>query len=136
MRARNVILSLVAVVGVLVFIFIKVRLEPKKKLTFNRNPSRIEYTAFALCRMECYDISANMVFQVIRKGQPDKRQKRRYCPVYMCAMTTKLNKHITLIIEQCGTVANILDCYDANAGTPCNCTDKESHPVSYLNINP
>lgn len=133
MSARNVIISLIAVVGILVFIFIKVRLEPKKKQAFNRNPSRIEYTAFALCRMECYDITANMVFQVIRKGETSKREKKDFCPVYMSGLMTKQNKHIIILIEQCGTMARVIDCYDANAGAPCNCTDKENRPLSFLN---
>ena len=135
MRARNVILTLIAVVGLLVFIFIKLRFEPKKKPVFNRNPSRIEYTAFALCRMECFNISANMVSHVFRRGRTERKNSRRTCQVYMCTMMTKPNKEIIIMIEQCGTVANIFDCYDANAGTPCGCIDRENRPVSHLNIN-
>ena len=41
MKARNVIISLVFVLALLVFIIIKIRNEPKKKLVLNRNPSRI-----------------------------------------------------------------------------------------------
>ena len=135
MRARNVIISFVTVLGILVFMFIKFRLEPKRLRGFNRNPSRIEYTALALCRMECYSINANSVSNILRKGQAEKIKKRDICPVYMCSIETKQNKRIIIVIEQCGTMANILDCYDATAGAPCECVDKENRPMSYLNIN-
>ena len=73
MRARNVIVSLIFVILLLGYIFIKVRwLEPRKKLNFNRNPSRIEYTNYAICRMDCFSINANTVADLFRKGEVKK----------------------------------------------------------------
>ena len=135
MKARNVIISLLLVLGLLAFIFIRIRNEPKKKLTLNRNPSRIEYSQYALCRMECYNINANLVSLVLRKGYIIKQKKGRTCPVFRCDMITKQNEHIFIFIEQCGTVAKVFDCYDAKAGAPCNCVDEGNSPVSYLNSN-
>jgi hypothetical protein len=75
MKARNVIISLVFVLALLVFIIIKIRNEPKKKLVLNRNPSRIEYTKFALCRMDCHHINAKSIMGIFRNGEvngPDR----------------------------------------------------------------
>ena len=70
MKPRNVIISLIFVILLLAYLVIKVRLwQPRKKLTFNRNPSRIEYSQFSLCRMDCHRISANIIAGVFRNGQ-------------------------------------------------------------------
>ena len=135
MNARNVIISLVLVLALLVFVIIKFRLEPKKKLTFRRNPSRIEYSAFALCRMECFSITANTVTAIIQKGQASLLKKSSPCSDYRVNMLTKQNKNYFITVQQCGTVAKILDCYEANTIAGCNCVNKKEMPVSLLKIN-
>jgi hypothetical protein len=135
MNARNVIISLVLVLALLVFVIIKFSLEPKKKLTFRRNPSRIEYSAFALCRMECFGMTANTVTVIIQKGEANLLRKSSPCSDYRVNMLTRQNKHYFITVQQCGTVAKILDCYEANATAGCNCVNKEEMPVSLLKIN-
>lgn len=135
MNARNVIISLVLVLGLLVFIIIKFRLEPKKKLTFRRNPSRIEYSSFALCRMECFGITANTVMIIIQKGQVSLLKKSNPCSDFRLNMLTKQNKNYFITVQQCGTVAKILDCYEVNRAAGCNCVNDEAMPVSLLKIN-
>lgn len=135
MNARNVIISLVLVLALLVFIIIKFSLEPKKKMTFRRNPSRIEYSAFAMCRMECYAINANTVTLIIQKGEVRQLKRANPCSTYKVGMSTKNNKHYFITVEQCGTVAKILDCYEANVTVGCNCINEEARPLSFLKIN-
>ena len=132
MSARNVIISLIIVVGVFIFLFIRVRMEPKKKLTFNRNPSRIEYSVFALCRMECFNINANSVTAIVRNGKVLSRNRKQTCNTFKINTLTKQGRDVYVIIDQCGTVAKVADCYVVNNALPCNCLDSEYKPFSYL----
>ena len=138
MKARNVIISLVFVLALLVFIIIKIRNEPKKKLILNRNPSRIEYTKFALCRMDCHHINANSIMRILRNGEVNLDKSdlhKKPCPIFTVRGVTKQKISITLIIQQCGTKAKVLDCYDANGMVGCNCINDETMPLSFLKIN-
>ncbi len=132
MKSRNVIISLILVLGILVFIFIRIRNEPRKKLTFNRNPSRIEYSQFALCRMECFAINANSVTAIFRNGIVQDSKDKKSCTVFTVNTFTKQKVDIFIVVEQCGTVARIIDCYVTNRAAPCNCADVENRPVSFL----
>ena len=132
MKSRNVIISLILVLALLVFIFIKIRNEPRKKLNFNRNPSRIEYSQFALCRMGCYSVNANSIVAIFRNGNIQSRKRKSNCTVFSINTLTKQEKNIFIIVEQCGTVAKVIDCYITNREAPCECTDIESRPISYL----
>ena len=135
MKARNVIISLLFVLALLVFIIIKIRNEPKKKLVLNRNPSRIEYTKFALCRMDCHHINANSIMAILRNGELNRAKSdlhKRPCPIFTISGLTKQNMNIIITLQQCGTVAKVLDCYDASGTVGCNCLDEETTPLSFL----
>src|SRR6187401_2256455 len=138
MKARNVVLSLLFVLALLVFIIIKIRNEPKKKVVLNRNPSRIEYTKFALCRMDCHHINANSIMGIFRNGEvnlANSDQHKKPCPIFTVRGVTKQRMSIIIIIQQCGSVAKVLDCYDANGTVACNCINDETRPLSFLKIN-
>lgn len=132
MKSKNVIISLILVVGILVFIFIRIRNEPRKKLTFNRNPSRIEYSQFALCRMGCYSINANSVATIFRNGMVQNRKRKKTCTTFTVNTLTKQGVNIFIVVEQCGTVARVMDCYTENRQVPCDCVDNENRPISFL----
>ena len=122
----------------LAFIVIKIRNEPKKKLVLNRNPSRIEYTKFALCRMDCHHINANNIMGIFRNGDVNGARSdihKKPCPIFTIRGLTKQKMNIIIIIQQCGTVAKVLDCFDANGTVGCNCINDETTPLSFLNIN-
>lgn len=135
MSSRNVIVSLVFVIILLGYLFIKMRyLEPRKKLTFNRNPSRIEYTKLALCRMECQNISANDITEIVRRGEinPAKSDlRKRPCAIFTLYGKTKKGMGLSIIVSQCGTVARITNCYDVGGTIPCNCTENNPPISSY-----
>jgi len=138
MKPRNVIISLLFVIALLAYLFIKVRFwEPRKKLSFNRNPSRIEYSQFALCRMDCHSINANIIVGVFRNGQINKAKSdlhKRPCPIFTIHGMTKQGKSVWVVLQQCGTVAMIIDCYYSNDAIPCNCVDAGAPPVSLYKI--
>ena len=138
MKSRNVIISLLFVLALLVFTFIKIRYEPKKKLVLNRNPSRIEYTKFALCKMDCHYITANIITGVLRRGEINRDRSdlyKRPCPIFTIHSLTIQNMSIWVVVQQCGTVARILDCYDANETVGCSCINDETMPLSFLKNN-
>ncbi|HEV8271463.1 MAG TPA: hypothetical protein VGQ04_09190 [Chitinophagaceae bacterium] len=138
MKPKNVIISLVFVMLLLAFIVIKIRTEPKKKLVLNRNPSRIEYTKFALCRMDCHHINANSIMGIFRNGEVNRARSdlhKKPCPIFTIRGITKQKISIIIIIQQCGTVAKILDCYDANGTLGCDCINEETMPLSFLKTN-
>src|SRR6185295_2519587 len=104
----------------------------------NRNPSRIEYTKFALCRMDCHHINANSIMVIVRNGEVNRDKSdlnKKPCPIFTVNSVTKQKMNIIIIIQQCGTVATILDCYDANGTVACNCINDETMPLSFLKIN-
>lgn len=134
MKPRNVILSLLLVLAFLVLAFIKVRFwEPERKLTFNRNPLRIKYSEFALCRMDCYFLNANDVTEVLKNGEINLEKsdlKKRPCPVFKLHGRVKKDRSVWITVEQCGKIAKIIDCTDEGI-VVCNCTDNESRPISF-----
>ena len=136
MKPRNVIVSLIFVIVLLAYLVIKVRFwEPRKKLTFNRNPSRIEYSQFSLCRMDCHRISANIIAGVFRNGQINKAKSdlhKRPCPIFTIHGLTRQGKSVWVVVQQCGTVARVLDCYYYHEANPCNCVDESTQPLSGL----
>ena len=128
------IITLVLVVALIVFVIFKIRLEPKKKFSFNRNPSRIEYAKLALCRMDCQHISANDITDVIRKGEVDHDNsdlRKRPCASFTIVGKTKKGIDITIVVAQCGTVARITDCSLDDRSMPCNCPVND-RPVSFI----
>ena len=138
MKPRNVIISLLFVLLLLAFIVVKIRNEPGRKLVLKRNPSRIEYTKFALCRMDCYKVNANIITGVLRNGEINGTKSdlhKRPCPIFTIHSLTKQNMSIWVVVQQCGTVAKILDCYDANETIGCNCINDETAPLSFLKNN-
>ena len=48
---------------------------------------------------------------------------------------TKQNMNIWIIVQQCGTVARIIDCTIANEAMTCKCTDDNNRPLSFLKNN-
>ena len=138
MKPRNVIITLLFVLMLLAFIIVRIHNEPKKKLVLNRNPSRIEYTKFALCRMDCQNINANIITGVLRNGEINRDKSdlhKRPCPIFTIDRSTKQTMSIRIIVQQCGNVAKILDCYDANAAAGCNCINDEAMPLSFIKNN-
>ena len=138
MKPRNVIISLIFVLLLLAIIVIRIRNEPGKKLLLNRNPSRIEYTKFALCRMDCHHINANIITGALRNGEINRAKSDLHklpCPIFTIHSLTKQNMSIRIVVQQCGNVARILDCYDANGTVGCNCINDETMPLSFLKNN-
>jgi hypothetical protein len=140
MKSRNVIISLLLILVLLAFALMKMRWwEPKKKLTFNRNPQRIEYTRHALCRMDCRFISANEVTEIIQKGEVNFAKSDlndKPCPTFAVQGYTKSREHLRIIVAQCGKVAKIVTCYNLDVEFECDCPgDKKTASQKISNHN-
>ena len=135
MKARNVIFSLLLILALLAFAFMKMRLwEPHRRLTFNRNPSRIEYTHHALCRMDCRHISANDIYEIIKKGEVNflkSDMKDKPCPTFAVQGFTHTGENIRVIFAQCGTVEKVVTCYNLKEDFVCDCPGDHT-PISSI----
>jgi hypothetical protein len=82
--------------------------------------------------MGCFSVNANSIVAIFRNGNIQSRKRKGNCTVFSINTLTKQGKNIFIIVEQCGTVAKVIDCYIANREAPCECTDIENRPISYL----
>jgi hypothetical protein len=139
MKSRNVIFSLLLILALLAFAFVKMQLwEPHKRLTFNRNPSRIEYTRHALCRMDCRHISANDITEILKKGEINFAKsdlRDRPCPTFALQGFTKKGEHLRVIFAQCGTVGKVITCYSLDEEFICDCPGDQAPGSSLLKLS-
>jgi hypothetical protein len=137
MKARNVIISLVFVLALLVFVFMKIRNEPKRKHGFNRNFSKVEYSDFALCLMDCQEITANDITRVLRDGEVLSRSldlQKQPCPFYTLKGRTQKGVSISIDVTQCGRATKISRCYRIGNMVGCNCKEGKVLAMSFYKI--
>jgi len=87
--------------------------------------------------MDCDHINANSIVGIFRNGEVNRARSdihKKPCPIFTIRGVTKQKMSIIIIIQQCGTVAKVLDCYDANGTVGCNCINDETMPLSFLKI--
>jgi hypothetical protein len=134
MKSRNVILSLVLILGIVIFLFIKWRInEPVRKEAFNRKPSYIEYTADALCLMNCRHISKEDINTVMRKGVilfSKSNLRNQPCPTFTLQGFTDQGENIRVFVTQCRAVTRILACYNLKKDFQCDCSGENVTWVS------
>ena len=111
MKARNVIISLLFVIVLFVFVFMKIRSEPRRKLSFNRNLSKVEYSELALCLMSCQGMTANDINYIMRYGDVINKTNKQNCPSYVLKGKTKSGQSITVYAIQCGRAIKISKCH-------------------------
>ena len=135
MSVRNVIISLFVVLSLFVFIFMKIRNEPRRKPDFSRNLSKVEYTEFALCLINCQEMTANDITYILRNGDiVSKTINKQSCPSYVLKGKTKTGLNITVFVVQCGRATKIYKCYRSDHAINCDCWDESTLPVSSLKI--
>jgi len=136
MKSRNVIISLLIVLIILAFVFIKINYwEPKKKLSFNRNPSRIEYSNLALCQMDCYNITANDITVIIKTGFLIKEKsnlKKKTFALFAIDGQSNNKGSIQIMVEQSGKVAKIKECLRMRDHFVCPCYDIHNNSISFF----
>lgn len=132
MRSRNVILTLIVTIAALLVVVVKINFfESPRKITFNRNPSRVEYAPLALCQIDCNQISLNQINQAIKRGNvifSDPDVPALPCTTFAISGNGKNGMEIRVMIMQCGKKAKILSVYFADGILSCNChTEKDKY---------
>lgn len=124
MRSRNVMLTLVLLVGVFLFAIYKKRQEPLPVEAFHRTPDRLLYYAFARCRMQCLTISEADIQFMMQKGVVIVNRSYRMsrpCPVYAVQVRVR-GQYLRVLFEQCRNATYVLNCYNLEQDSTCNCT--------------
>lgn len=124
MRTRNVLLTLLLLIGIFLFAIYKKRQEPQAREAFERTPVQLRYYAFALCRMQCLHISKEDVNQLMKEGIINMNRSNRNsrpCPVY--AVQGRIgHQYLRVLFEQCRNATYVVSCYNLEQDTTCNCT--------------
>ena len=130
MRSRNVMLSLVVLILLILVAMIKWKFyEPRPRELFNRNPPRLQYAQYALCNMACRSISKREVESILRSGiiNLNRSNRRRFpCPTFALQGTSEKGRNLRILLEQCRNATMILNCYDLNRDFQCNCNDDKN----------
>jgi len=137
MKARNVIFSLVLMLAVVGFAIIKFRIwEPQRKEIFNRNPSHIEYTRHAECRMNCRHISKEDISDVMRRGVIIFNKsilRDKPCPTFALQGFTDNGENIRIIFAQCPGVTKVVTCYNLKKDFNCDCGIDKERAITFFN---
>ena len=124
MRSRNVVWTLLLILGLMLWAVYKRWQEPRQKEPFDRT-APLAFTAFALCQMECKNISKETLLEVMQKGliHYNKSNRRRWpCPTYALQARTKNQRYLRVVFEQCNSKTNVLFADDLEKGDSCQCT--------------
>ena len=125
MRSRNVMLTLFLLVSILLFAIYKKRQEVPVREAFHRQPERLYFYAFARCRMQCLDISNDDITRIMRSGvilMNKSNRALRPCPVFSVQARTLKDKYIRVVFEQCRNGTYVVNCYNLEQDTTCDCT--------------
>jgi Domain of unknown function (DUF4258) len=99
--------------------------EVKEQRGLNRNPSQINYSKHAKCRMDCRHIDESEVKDMLATGtinykksdlQKDDCNKR-----YAIEGFSKDNQHLRIIAVPCANEVTIVTCIDIGAQWECHC---------------
>ncbi|HUP13880.1 MAG TPA: DUF4258 domain-containing protein [Niastella sp.] len=124
MRSRNVIFTLVILVGIFLFAIFRKWQEPQRREAFNRAPARLYYYAFALCRMQCLQVQKEDIVTIMKAGIININKSNRAfrpCPTFAVQARSR-NKYMRVIFEQCRNGTYVVNCYNLQSDTACNCS--------------
>lgn len=124
MRSRNVVWTLILIVAVFLWAVYKRWQEPRQKEPFNR-AAPLAFTAFALCQMQCKNISKETLTEVMQKGlvHYNRSNRRKWpCPTYALQARTQDKRYLRVVFEQCNNKTNVLFCDDLEGKDNCDCS--------------
>lgn len=96
----------------------------------NRNPSNINYTKHAKCRMDCRKVSQAEVKEILEKGSINYKKsdlKGDDCrKKYAVEGLSKDNQRLRIIFAPCGTEVTVITCIDLGTEWECSCEGDEN----------
>ncbi len=101
----------------------------KEQRGLNRNPSYINYSKHAKCRMDCRHIDENEVKDMIANGiinyKKSDLQKDDCLKRYAVEGYSKDKQHLRIIVVPCADEVTIVTCIDIGAEWECHCEGDE-----------
>jgi hypothetical protein len=102
----------------------------KAQRGLNRNPSYINYSKHAKCRMECRHIDEAEVKDILANGSINYKKSdlqkndcnKRYA---VEGYSKKDNQHLRIIVVPCANEVTIVTCIDINTNWDCHCDGDE-----------
>ncbi len=123
MRSRNVIVTLVLLVGVFLVAVFKKWQEPQPREVFNRTPARLRFYAFALCRMKCLAVTETDIKTIMQAGVINinrSNRRSRPCPTYAVQARVR-SGYMRVVFEQCRNSTYVMNCYNLERDVACDC---------------
>lgn len=101
----------------------------KEQRGLNRNPSHINYSKHAKCRMDCRHITETEIKDVIANGTINYRksdlQKSDCQKRYAVEGYSKDKQHLRIIAAPCADEVTIVTCIDLDTEWECHCEGDE-----------
>lgn len=76
---------------------------------------QIEYSKHASCRMECRQITADNIKEIIQEGKINYSKSNAQdvpCPTYAVEGFSKDGKHLRIVVADCDTISKIVTAID------------------------
>jgi hypothetical protein len=103
--------------------------EVKEQRGLNKNPSHINYSKHAKCRMDCRHIDESEVKDIIANGKINYKksdlQKDDCHKRYAVEGYSKDKQHLRIIVVPCADEVTIVTCIDIGAEWECHCEGDE-----------
>lgn len=97
----------------------------KEKRGLNRNPSNINYSKHARCRMDCRHIDETEVKDMLQNGKinyaKSDLQGSDCNKKYAVEGYSKDNQHLRIIFAPCNDEVTVVTCIDIGEEWSCNC---------------
>jgi hypothetical protein len=101
------------------------RFSANRNREFDRRTSIIEYTKHAKCRMQCRQITAAEVKDIMQNGSVNYRKSNvnaKPCPEYAVEGYTKQDdQHVRIVFAQCDYKTKVVTCIDLDKDFDCTC---------------
>lgn len=97
----------------------------------NRNPSNINYTKHAKCRMDCRKVSQAEVKEILINGTINYKKsdlKGEDCKKkYAVEGLSKDNQRLRIVFAPCGSEVTVITCIDLGTDWECSCEGEENN---------
>lgn len=103
--------------------------EIKTSRGLNRNPSQINYSKHAKCRMDCRTITESEIKQVLTSGiinySKSDLKKSDCTKRYAVDGYSKDGQHIRIVVAPCSDELTVITCIDLDKDWECHCEGDE-----------
>lgn len=102
----------------------------KEQRGLNRNPSQINYSKHAKCRMDCRHIDETEVKDILHNGKVNYRKSEldggECRKKYALEGYSKDNQHLRIVFAPCADEITVVTCIDLDTHWECHCAGDET----------